>query len=396
MIKFCIERMIGNKAYPNITKHEAKPFTHGWGEFSVKYPFSETVIFLEHLDEHNINYEVLSIDNADSETFYPIALSFFDFSIQWFELLPKNLIDKLRTKDVKLLFYYSEGDNPYIIDTHLTKQCSDNTIPREQVKFISANSEARNIENFHHVVDDELLFRYRNSDHLPEPYSEHIRDKKFTALVRMHKYWRSNTMATLWQKHMDVDGYFAYGNVTNSGESEHDNPIEVDNYFGLRKLTNLFLSAIPFTADTLSDDEHNIHTMHVREHYTNSYLNIVLESHMDVDQSNGVFLTEKTFKPIKHAQMFVIFGAQGSLQLLRDMGYKTFEHVIDNKYDDIENTTERWKKAMDTVITILERSNSEIHDMYLRCKDDLIHNQTVFNNTKHKRLEKIIKELHND
>ena len=169
-------------------------------------------------------------------------------------------------------------------------------------------------------------------------------------------------------------------------------------FLGIPKNASSFMGELLFKNDwnLLQNDEHNIHTMHVREHYTNSYLNIVLESHMDVDQSNGVFLTEKTFKPIKHAQMFVIFGAQGSLQLLRDMGYKTFEHVIDNKYDDIENTTERWKKAMDTVITILERSNSEIHDMYLRCKDDLIHNQTVFNNTKHKRLEKIIKELHND
>ena len=396
MIKFCIEKITRNKAYPNLSKHVAVPLTPKWAEFSVVSPFSEPVVLLEHLSEQHIDYKIVSIVDADSDTYYPIALSFFDFGIKWFELLPSEVITKLKDESIKMLFYYSEGDNPYVIDKHLTDQCTAHDIPRNQIKFISANSEASKIDNFFHMVDDELLFRYRNKNCAPILYTEKPRDKKFTALVRMHKFWRANTMATIWQKRLDTDGYFGYGNTTSSGESEDDNPIEVDMYYGLRQLTKTFVTALPFFADSLSDNDHNNHTLHVDEHFQNSYINIVLESHMDVDQSNGVFLTEKTFKPIKHSQMFIIFGARGSLQMLRDMGYKTFDHVLDNRYDLIENTTERWKTTMDMVTNVLERSKGEIHKMYIDCKDDIIHNQKLFNETKKPRLIKILKELEND
>ena len=396
MVKFCIDKFIKEKAYPNLATLKATPYTKKWREFSVNMPFSEPVMLLEHLNNHNINYEIVSLDNADSSTFYPIALSFFDFSIQWFDLMSEQLINKLKNKEIKILFYYSEGDNPYVIDEHISKQCNDNNIPRNQIYFISANSEAKNIDNFYHVVDDELLFKFRNSKIPAIKYSDHKLEKKFTALVRMHKFWRANIMSTIWQQRLDTDGYFAYGNDILANEEESDNPIEVDNYYGLRQRTRLFLNVLPFKADGLDSNEHNDHTMSVSKHFNNSYLNIVLESHMDVDQSNGVLLTEKTFKPIKNSQMFVIFGAQGSLQLLRDLGYKTFDHVIDNSYDEIKNTTKRWEKLMNITTTLLQRSNNEIHQMYLDCKDDIIHNYNLFNSSKETRLTNLLKELDND
>ena len=147
-IKFCIDKQIKNKPYPNLAIHKATPYTQKWREFSVNYPFSEPVMLLEHLNDHNIKFDIVSIDNADNNTFYPIALSYFDFSIKWFEVMSKKLTKKLKDKNIKILFYYSEGDNPYIIDNHISQQCNDNNIPREQILFVSANSEAKKIDNF--------------------------------------------------------------------------------------------------------------------------------------------------------------------------------------------------------------------------------------------------------
>ena len=393
VIKFCIDKTIDGEAYPNLATVDASPMTDKWKHFSTVTPFSEPVMLLKHLERCDIDVSISSVDNADNNTFYPIALSFFDFSINWFNLMSTELITKLKSKSVKILFYYSEGDNPYVIDEHIVSLCLENDIPREQVKFISANSEAKNIDHFYHVVDDELLFRYRNEKHEPGFYHEDQRSKKFTALVRMHKYWRANVMSTIWQQQFDTDGYFAYGNEITSGECENDNPIEVDKYVGLRQRTKTFLQCIPFSADTLSTDNHNNHTVQVREHFEDAYLNIVLESHMDVDQSNGVFLTEKTFKPIKNSQLFIIFGAAGSIQLLRDMGYKTFDHVIKHDYDKITNTTERWKSAMDETLRLLDYSNEQLRQIYIKCKDDIIHNQDLFHASKEKRLNILLKEL---
>jgi len=392
-IKFCIDKQVKGKAYPNLATHQATPYTQKWRQFSVNSPFSEPVMLLEHLNEYNIKHSTVTIDDADNNTLYPIALSFFDFSIQWFDLMPKKLISKLKDKNIKILFYYSEGDNPYNINKHLTQQCIDSDIPREQILFVSANSEAKNIDHFFYIVDDELLFRFRNRKIPAINYSEHIRDKKYTALVRMHKFWRANVMSTIWQQRLDTDGYFAYGNSVDSGEKESDNPIEVDKFFGLRQRTKLFLTTTPYKADILDSDDHNNHTSSVPEHFSNSYINIVLESHMDVDQSNGVLLTEKTFKPIKNSQPFIIFGACGSLQALKDLGYKTFDNVISTKYDDIKDTTERWNTAMNLTTTLLERSNKDLRDLYIACKDDLIHNYKLFNNTNKARITGLLSHI---
>jgi hypothetical protein len=392
-MKFYFDKIINNKPYPNLATHKANPYTPQWREFSSKHPFSEPPNLLDFMGFNKVPYEIVPFDKTDNNTFYIIAISWFDFSVDWFALLSDTVIDKVKKKKLKILMYYWEADNPYRIQEHIAKQAIDHVIPIEQIKFISGNSEANNIPNFFHFVDDELLFQYRNKKIKPLPFHAEPRTKKYTALVRMHKFWRANTMATLWQKRLDTDGYFGYGDGIDSGEDEDDNPIEVDKYMGLRALTNTFLSITPFVADMLTVEEHNNHKLQVQEHYNNAYINVVLESHMDVDQSGGVLLTEKTFKPIKNAQMFIIFGACGSLQLLRDMGYKTFDHVLNNSYDKIENTTERWKTAIDMLTTVLDRSYREIHEMHLKCEKDLIHNQKLFNASKADRLKTLIAKL---
>ena len=394
VIKLCIDKFIKDKAYPNLATLDAIPYTPSWRQFSLHSPFSEPVMLIENMQYHNVPYKIVPLPESDNNTFYPIALSFYDFSIQWFKLLDKEVIRRLKTKKLKLLFYYSEGDNPYIIDEHISHQCKLAYIPREQVKFISANSEANNIPNFQYVVDDELLFSFRNRKIPPIPFHKAPRSKKFTALVRMHKYWRANIMAKIWERDLHNEGYFAYGNEITANETEEDNPIEVDNFGNLRELTRLFLKKLPFKADTLSTLEHNTHTMTVNEHFNNSYLNVIIESHMDVDQSSGILLTEKTFKPIKNAQPFIIFGAKGSLQQLRNMGYKIFDDVIDQGYDSITNTTERWNYAIDVLLNLLSLKIEDLHDIYRSLESDIIHNQQLFLNSKSERITKIINQLY--
>ena len=48
-------------------------------------------------------------------------------------------------------------------------------------------------------------------------------------------------------------------------------------------------------------------------------------------------LTEKTFKPIAMGMPFVIVGTRGSLKYLRSYGFKTFEGIWDESYDDAQD-----------------------------------------------------------
>jgi len=145
----------------------------------------------------------------------------------------------------------------------------------------------------------------------------------------------------------------------------------------------------PYRCDTLTVDEHNNHALAVPEHYTDVYFNVVAETHFDADGSGGTFLTEKTFKPIKNGQPFVLVAPAGSLQCLRDLGYRTFDSVLDNSYDLETNNTQRWLKIKHT----LEQIQQDPHDLLLRCWDDIKHNQQLFLASKAQRLNTLFTKL---
>ena len=67
-----------------------------------------------------------------------------------------------------------------------------------------------------------------------------------------------------------------------------------------------------------------------------SWLTIISETHFE-DSQETCFLSEKTFKAIACQTPFLILGNRGSLKRLRDMGYKTFHHILDESYDDLES-----------------------------------------------------------
>jgi len=399
MYKFYVDKIAKNavgfsKPHPNCAMVSAEPYTPEWRQFSTRWPYSEPVMLFEYMDHWDISYQLVELEDTDNDTFYPIALSFFSFDVDWFTLIPLDVFERICNQKLRILFYYSEGDNPERINTRINELCDDYYVPREQVYFASANSACRDIPYFFHVVDDELLFNFRNREIEPVEYHERVRGKKFTALVRMHKYWRANTMARIWEHGNYQQGFFGYSSEVTADETEDDNPIEVDQFTGLRELTRLFLKELPFVADDLSVVRHNNHTLAYPDHYKCSYLNIVLESHMDVDQSYGAFLTEKTFKPIKNAQPFIIFGGPSSLRLLRRLGYRTFEGIINNSYDDITNTTNRWDAAINLTLDLISLNNKQLREVYVACKSDILHNQELFLSNKKDRILTLLKAIH--
>jgi hypothetical protein len=64
--------------------------------------------------------------------------------------------------------------------------------------------------------------------------------------------------------------------------------------------------------------------------YNESAYNIVSETN---DNDNDIFMTEKIWKPIMARQPFIVHGNHGYLKKLREMGFKTFDGIIDESYD---------------------------------------------------------------
>jgi hypothetical protein len=186
-------------------------------------------------------------------------------------------------------------------------------------------------------------------------------------------------------------GIWSYNTELDCGDTLADCPISLDYYPGLRDhMIELFVSG-PHWADSLTADTHNDHEHQVLEHFRDSYFQIILETHFDADGSGGTFITEKTFKAIKNCQPFVIFGPQGTLAQLRDMGYRTFDDVIDNSYDRIPHNNERWEAVLWTISRLMECP--DLGAWYQYCIPDLVHNQRIFQGDLRPRLNRVIERL---
>lgn len=384
---------VQGKCYPNLVTPGVQPYTPYWRQFSQRSPYSEPSMLVEYLRHEGIDIEIRTVDQSTPDSYYVIAISFFDFGIQWFDLLSVELLDRLRRRQIRLLFWYSEGDNPQRMRDHLDAQARAADVDPEQVWIVSANSAADTVANSIWFADDEMLYRHRNRRIIADPIHDNPRMKKFTALVRTHKWWRATIMANIWRNGWHKDALFSYNTKISVGESSEDNPIEIDRFKGLRNAIDQFIAHGPFVADGLTSDEHNNHTFHTPEHYRESYFNVIIETHMDADQSNGVFLTEKTFKPIKHGVPFMMFGCANSLAKLRSLGYTTFEDALDQTYDAKINTTDRYTQATTLLENIATASFADLHDLYQRCKPACLHNQQLFLASKKERLNILLEKL---
>jgi hypothetical protein len=342
----------------------------------------------EYCDHHGVNLNITDIDSEwPADAFYPVGLGFFDFGIDYFELMPERIRTGLFFGDVRVLFYYHEGDNPLHIKTRLDQLCTKHNLRDDCYRFVSANTAAKQLKNFVYFTDFELWYYQRNRASPALPIHHEPREREFTVLNRLHKSWRAMAMADIKSLDLLDNSYWSYCETGRFDDAEC--PMQIDDFHGLRAYTEEFLESAPYVSDELDHDQRNDHSTLVPKYHANSYCNIVMETHFDADQSGGAFLTEKTFKPIKHGQLFFIAGPAGSLQVLRDLGYRVFDHVLDNSYDLEGDATQRWM-ALTRAMCFAQ---PELCKLFEQARADIEHNQQLFQANKADRLNNLIKEI---
>lgn len=383
------DQVIKGKIYPGLAQHQARPYTSGWREFGSHFPYTIPLRLQEYCEQHSVKINIFSINDPllPNNTFYPVGLSFFDFGIDYFTLLPPAIFCAVYHGQIRVLFYYHEGDNPARIKQRLDTLAQQIGLPTDCYRVISANSAAADVPGFVYFNDFELWYYQRNIEQAALPVHNQARERDFTVLNRLHKSWRATVMADLHRHGVLDNSYWSY---CETGEIDTDNPIEIDSIAGLKSAAVDFLAGAPYASDKLDQHQRNDHSVTEARYHVNSYCNIVMETHFDADQSGGVFLTEKTFKPIKHGQLFFVAGPAGSLQALRDLGYKTFDSVLDTAYDRIVNNTQRWQRLCDAI----QQSQHRLAERFESARADIEHNQRLFLTNKADRLNTLITKLH--
>jgi hypothetical protein len=345
--------------------------------------------------DHNYRVNVSYItDPIPERALYPVGLAFFDFKVDYFAMMSDRVRNLLRSRHMRVMFYYHEGDNPAHERTRLNDLCVGHELPTDCYIFVSGNTIADAIPGFIYFPDHELFYWRMSVEKdrqiMPGCIAHSgLRGSEFTLLSRVHKWWRASIVTHLRAQGILDRSRWSYG-MTMIDDQYQDNPIELCQFENLEQQIAEFLVNAPYTCDNQPTEQHNQHWQLVREHYEESYCHLVLETLYDADGSQGTFLTEKTFKPIRHAQPFVLFAPPGSLALLRRLGYHTFDHAIDNHYDRIMDNTDRFRA---TVAAIERLRSQDMHAWYQSLLNDIRYNQEYFRATKWHRLDDLATHL---
>jgi hypothetical protein len=123
-----------------------------------------------------------------------------------------------------------------------------------------------------------------------------------------------------------------------------------------------------FAAQTLpinfaGETDHPMHScwLSLFDESAESLLYLVTET---VASGRRHHLTEKTFKPIALGMPFVIVGTQGSLEYLRSYGFRTFEGIWDESYDQADDNVriERIASLLQSLDELSVNAKQELFD----------------------------------
>jgi hypothetical protein len=106
--------------------------------------------------------------------------------------------------------------------------------------------------------------------------------------------------------------------------------------------------------------------------YNNAYFYICTETYTEGPYKS---VTEKICKPIANYMPFVFVSFPGALQLLRDMGFKTFDGFIDESYDLEQDTGKRTAMVYEQIKKLCKMTKKQLHNWYWKMEDILVHNR---------------------
>lgn len=386
MIDFAFDHLYNpSKGYPNLSIHRPRPYTPEWRQFDQHWPNVVPLRLLMYLDDAAVPYRVWSVTDAPQGSIYAIAFSWFDFSMDYVSLVPEISKGLIRKGALKLIFYYHEGDHPGRIRSRLDDLCMIHGIDHKQTLLISSNSAAREIDNCVYFDDFECWLWSLNRSQT-SMINKKCPPKDFTVLSRTNKSWRACVMHDLFSKNLLHNSLWSYASDLPMIDDPADNPLE---YAAEWHHVNDFLGKGPYTCDGFDTVEQNDHHQVNDQLYLQSKFQLVLETHLDADGSGGCFITEKTYKCIKFGQPFLVIGTPGTLAMLKEHGYRVFDHVIDNRYDQEPDNTRRWHMLLDEIMRLKSRMESAWH----ACISDREHNARLFSQRPYIAVNNLMQEI---
>jgi hypothetical protein len=397
------------------------------------YPCDSGFVIGEFFEGEDVYIKLVS-DIKDENYIYPVCIRNFGHSLgihiwekidnntSFLDFISEKTLSHFRSGQAKLLIYYGyeedsiHGDSLFRLRPKLLKKLSKKNIPKESVIYSDANillHTESNIKDIKMVVSNyctNTFYRYahehkQNLYHgshtksiknrrMWEDSRDKIREKYFLCYNRYPKSHRALTVLSLYKNNNLDKGIVSFPNYGTSPLSfvdEKEDYLKKEHYKYIFKSDDIIeeyekysdglIKKLPLRLDKDFDICHSI-THFNMNHYLDTYFTICTESHCShrEESGNALAFTEKTLKPIMNFHPFILVANAGSLKQLKEYGFKTFEPFINESYDDIDNTGERFLAIEKEINKLCSKPIEEIHEWYWSIEDILKHNYYHFYN----------------
>lgn len=315
-------------------------------------------------------------------------------------LIPQAIIEKMVKKELIIAFEFFLESHNALIDTLYSTIIKHNW-PESQILLVQPGGEdckryilekARDIgrqpiryESFNSVEKLSKL-QFLQEYGLPEGTIPNIKSpllksnhaKKFINLNFTPRDHRTAIVIGLKERNLLDQGFVSLRGYDNEGwwEKERERVIE---YFDVGHNETELKHQLPMVLDlkpktNIRWPAFNTRTLH--RYYQESFLSVVTETWW---HSGYTFhCTEKTFKAIFYKHPFIVASTRGFLHHLRQMGYKTFDGIIDENYDLESDSIKRMNRILNEVERICSFNEQQLAEFRALCLPIIEHNYQVY------------------
>lgn len=264
-------------------------------------------------------------------------------------------------------------------------------IPLDRVVFATGTANAADIFNSNGYTMQTLYlqqFELESSwelQHLTPTMPQRNIDRRFLCFNRAYQYrvHRLQLLAKMYRRNLldqfyysMLDGVDMNDIVTSAMRVIGVEPPSYDTVGAMQELK----PRMPMLLDTddLKTNLAWVHTESVKSYYNRTGISVVTET---LFHDNEIFFSEKTWHPMRMQQPFILLNGAGALKHLKELGYMTFDHWLDESYDTILDSYERLDAIEQLIVDIAAWSDSKftqfLNESQHICKHNLMHLATA-------------------
>ena len=221
---------------------------------------------------------------------------------------------------------------------------------------------------------------------------------RFAMLSRNYQRWRLDFYGKLVKKDLLKHFQYTFSNLIPYADMpvfSHEQLIDDLTGMGHEVDTVLenWVRGVPYTFDTVAITEK--FSDEVYRVIQTSGINVVIESHFDphyffpqlkhikTTDLSIAFPTEKTYKAVASAKPFIMVSTPNFLSEFRQLGFKTFAPYIDESYDQIYDSQERFTALVNEIERLSKLSEHDFAAVLEKCQEVADYNLQVLIQRKH-------------